>query len=138
MRKINIHSSMELEEWRISTHQYNKYPATPAIRISKIGLESQVTTLWVRTQFLETNCGRIPNTNTIPKITQLLQSKKLSLVIKDKAAVQYSIQSYAKYKREPQSVSLFDEQLYFQKTARFMTENKFDYFDILNSTIWEC
>ncbi len=53
------------------------------------------------------------------------------------AAVQYSIQSYAKYKREPQSISLFDEQLYFQKTARFMTENKFDYFDILNSTIWE-
>lgn len=53
------------------------------------------------------------------------------------AAVQYSIQSYAKYKREPQSVPLFDEQLYFQKTARYMLENKFDYFDILNSTIWE-
>lgn len=53
------------------------------------------------------------------------------------AAVQYSIQSYAKYKREPQSLSLIDEQLYFQKTARFILENKFDYFDILNSTIWE-
>lgn len=53
------------------------------------------------------------------------------------AAVQYSIQSYAKYKREPQSVSLINEQLYFQKTARYLTENKFDYFDILNSTIWE-
>ena len=53
------------------------------------------------------------------------------------AAVQYSIQSYAKYKREPQSVSLIDEQLYFQKTARYLLENKFDYFDILNSTIWE-
>ena len=52
------------------------------------------------------------------------------------AAVQYSIQSYAKYKREPQSVSLIDEQLYFQKTARYLLENKFDYFDILNSTIW--
>lgn len=53
------------------------------------------------------------------------------------AAVQYSIQSYAKYKKEPQSVSLVEEQLYFQKTARFLLENKFDYFDILNSTIWE-
>lgn len=53
------------------------------------------------------------------------------------AAVQYSIQSYAKYKREPQSVSLIDEQLYFQKTARYLLENKFDYTDILNSTIWE-
>ena len=53
------------------------------------------------------------------------------------AAVQYSIQSFAKYKREPQSVSLIEEQLYFQKTARYMLENKFDYFDILNSTIWE-
>ena len=53
------------------------------------------------------------------------------------AAVQYSIQSYAKYKREPQSVTLIDEQLYFQKTARYMLENKFDYFDILNSAIWE-
>lgn len=53
------------------------------------------------------------------------------------AAVQYSIKSYAKYKREPQSVSLIDEQLYFQKTARYMTENNFDYFDILNSTMWE-
>lgn len=53
------------------------------------------------------------------------------------AAVQYSIQSYAKYKRQPQSVSLIDEQLYYQKTARYMLENKFDYFDILNSTIWE-
>lgn len=53
------------------------------------------------------------------------------------AAVQYSIQSYAKYKREPQSVFLLDEQLYFQKTARYLLENKFDYFDILNSTIWE-
>ena len=53
------------------------------------------------------------------------------------AAVQYSIQSYAEYKREPQSISLIDEQLYFQKTARYILENKFDYFDILNSTIWE-
>lgn len=53
------------------------------------------------------------------------------------AAVQYSIQSFAQYKREPQSVSLIEEQLYFQKTARFMLENKFDYIDILNSTIWE-
>lgn len=53
------------------------------------------------------------------------------------AAVQYSIQSYAKYKREPQSISLIDEQLYFQKTARYMVENKFNYIDILNSTIWE-
>lgn len=53
------------------------------------------------------------------------------------AAVQYSIQSYAKYKREPQSCVLIEEQLYFQKTARYLTENNFDYFDILNSTIWE-
>lgn len=53
------------------------------------------------------------------------------------AAVQYSTQSYAKYKREPQSCTLIEEQLYFQKTARYMTENQFDYFDILNSTIWE-
>lgn len=53
------------------------------------------------------------------------------------AAVQYSIQSYAKYKRVPQSVSLIDEQLYFQKTARYMLENKFDYFDVIISTIWE-
>jgi len=53
------------------------------------------------------------------------------------AALQYSIQSYAKYKKEPQSVSLIDEQLYFQKTARYMVENNFDYSDILNSTIWE-
>lgn len=53
------------------------------------------------------------------------------------AAVQYSIQSYAEYKREPQSCVLIEEQLYFQKTARYLTENNFDYFDILNSTIWE-
>lgn len=53
------------------------------------------------------------------------------------AAVQYSIQSFAKYKREPQSISLIDEQLYFQKTARYMVENKFNYIDIINSTIWE-
>ena len=53
------------------------------------------------------------------------------------AAVQYSIQSYAKYKHEPQSCSLLQEQLYYQKTARFMTENHFDYYEILNSTIWE-
>lgn len=53
------------------------------------------------------------------------------------AAVQYSIQSYAEYKREPQSSTLIEEQLYFQKTARYLTENNFDYFDILNSTIWE-
>ena len=53
------------------------------------------------------------------------------------AAVQYSIQSYAKYKKAPQSVALIDEQLYFQKTARYMTENNFNYTDILNSTIWE-
>ena len=52
------------------------------------------------------------------------------------AAVQYSLQSYAKYKREPQSCTLIEEQLYFQKTARYLTENNFDYFDILNSTIW--
>lgn len=53
------------------------------------------------------------------------------------AAVQYNIQSYAKYKREPQSCTLIEEQLYFQKTTRYLTENNFDYFDILNSTIWE-
>ena len=53
------------------------------------------------------------------------------------AAVQYSIQSYAKYKREPQSVSLIEEQLYFQKTAKWMDENNFHYYEILNSTIWE-
>ena len=53
------------------------------------------------------------------------------------AAVQYSIQSYAEYKREPQSVSLIDEQLYFQKTAKWMDENNFHYYEILNSIIWE-
>lgn len=53
------------------------------------------------------------------------------------AAVQYNIKSYAKYKREPQSCVLIEEQLYFQKTARYMVENNFDYFEILNSTIWE-
>ena len=53
------------------------------------------------------------------------------------AAVQYSIKSYAEYKREPQSCALIEEQLYFQKTAKWMDENNFHYYDILNSTIWE-
>lgn len=53
------------------------------------------------------------------------------------AAVQYSIQAYAKYKREPQSCALIEEQLYFQKTAKWMDENSFHYYDIINSTIWE-
>ena len=66
-------------------------------------------------------------------------NKNVTEFFKDlSAAVQYSIQSFAKYKREPQSISLIDEQLYFQKTARYMIENNFDYFDVLNSTIWEC
>lgn len=53
------------------------------------------------------------------------------------AAVQYSIQSYAKYKHQPQTVELLEEQLYYQRTARYMTQNDFDYFVILNSAIWE-
>lgn len=53
------------------------------------------------------------------------------------AAVQYSIQSYAEYKRVPQSCALIEEQLYFQKTAKWMDENSFHWYEIINSTIWE-
>lgn len=53
------------------------------------------------------------------------------------AAVQRSTQSYAEYKREPQSCTLIEEQLYFQKTAKWMDENSFNYYEILNSSIWE-
>ena len=53
------------------------------------------------------------------------------------AAVQYSLQSYAMYKKQPQSVALLEEQLYYQRTARYMAQNDFDYYTILNSAIWE-
>lgn len=53
------------------------------------------------------------------------------------AAVQRSIQSYAEYKKEPQSCTLIEEQLYFQKTSKWMDENNFRYYEILNATIWE-
>ena len=48
-----------------------------------------------------------------------------------------SLQEYAKFKHEPQSVNLLFEQLYFQKTSRFLNQNNLDYNTILNDIIWE-
>lgn len=53
------------------------------------------------------------------------------------SAVRLSISNYAKYKNEPQSVQLLEEQLYFQRTARYLEQNDFYLNDLLTSAFWE-